>query len=131
MAITHNNNNPKEPKLCDFSYICSYDKPPHTLLEAQNNFNSIFVVGGTNFRIINFFLAFFEAKRTKIVILDQKIIDPDDYHHFWVHFVNAKSRLKWYFLVSNPIFKKFFYGILVPHPFLCKKKLGQIDPYSS
>ena len=32
------------------------------------------------------FLVFFEAKRTKIVTLDQKIIVPDDYHQFWVHF---------------------------------------------
>ena len=32
------------------------------------------------------FLAFFEAKMTKIVILDQKLIVPNDYLQFWVHF---------------------------------------------
>ena len=67
------------------------------------------------------------------------LIVPNDYQQFWVHFewflsffsnfgckiasvtVQAKSMQKWYFFVSNPIFKKFSYGILVPHPFLCKK----------
>ena len=45
------------------------------------------VVGGTNFRIIIFgFLAFFEAKMTKILILDQKQIVPNDYLQFWIHF---------------------------------------------
>ena len=34
----------------------------------------------------SFFLAFFEAKMTKIVILDQKLIVPNDYQQFWVHF---------------------------------------------
>jgi len=61
-------------------------------LGAQNGekrgFYSIFVVGGTNFRIIKFgFLAFFEAKMTKIVILDQKLIVPNDYQQFWVELV--------------------------------------------
>ena len=32
------------------------------------------------------FFAFFEAKMTKIVILDQKLIVPNDYQQFWVHF---------------------------------------------
>ena len=32
------------------------------------------------------FLAFFEAKLTKIGILDQKLIVPNDYQEFWVHF---------------------------------------------
>ena len=41
--------------------------------------------------------------------------------------VQAESTQKWYFLVSNPILKKFSYGILATHPFLCKK-LGQISP---
>ena len=50
-------------------------------------FYSIFVVGGDNFRIIKFgFLAFFEAKMTKFVILDQKLIVPNDYLQFWAHF---------------------------------------------
>ena len=60
-------------------------------MEAQNGekrgFYSIFVVGGTNFWIMKFvFLAFFEAKLTKIGILDQKLIVPNDYQEFWVHF---------------------------------------------
>jgi len=98
-----------------------------------SGFYSIFVVGGTNFRIINFgFLAFFEAKMTKIVILDQKQIVPNDYQHFWVHFdwflslsqtsdvkylsltVQAKSTQKLYFLVSNHIFLWYFGP--PPHP---------------
>ena len=63
----------------------------HTLLGSQNSqkrgFYSIFVVGGDNFRIIKFvFLAFFEAKMTKIDILNTKLIIPDDYQQFWVHF---------------------------------------------
>ena len=56
MAITPKNDDPKEPKLCDFSYTYIYDKASHTLLGAQNGekrgFHSIFVVSGTNFRII-------------------------------------------------------------------------------
>ena len=32
------------------------------------------------------FLAFFEAKMTKIVTLDQKLIVPNDYLQFWAHF---------------------------------------------
>ena len=32
------------------------------------------------------FLAFFEAKLTTIGILDQKLIVPNDYQEFWVHF---------------------------------------------
>ena len=60
---------------------------------------------------------------TKIVILDQKLIVPNDYQQFWVHFewffitfsnfgykiaavtVQAKSTQKWYFFVSKPIFR--------------------------
>ena len=34
----------------------------------------------------NCFFAFFEAKMTKIVILDQKLIVPNDILQFWVHF---------------------------------------------
>ena len=53
----------------------------------KRSFYSIFVVGGTNFWIMKFgFLAFFEAKLTKIGILDQKLIVPNDYQEFWVHF---------------------------------------------
>ena len=54
---------------------------------VKRGFYSIFVVGGTNFRIKKFvFFAFFEAKMTKIVILDQKLFVPNDYQQFWVHF---------------------------------------------
>ena len=50
-------------------------------------FYSIFVVGGDKFQILKFgFLAFFEAKMTKIDILNPKLIVPDDYQQFWVHF---------------------------------------------
>ena len=53
----------------------------------KRGFYSIFVVGCTNFQIINIgFLAFFEAKMTKIGILDQKLIVPDDCQQFWTHF---------------------------------------------
>ena len=55
--------------------------------EQIKGFYGIFVVGGNNFRIMKFgFLAFFEAKMTKIVILDQKLIVPNDYLQFWAHF---------------------------------------------
>ena len=53
------------------------------------------------------FLAFSEAKTTRIVILDQKLNVPNDDQQFWVHF-QARSTQKWYFLVSNPIFQKKF-----------------------
>ena len=82
MAITPKNDDPKEPKLFDFSYI-SMTKPPIPFLGAQNGekrgFYSIFGVDGTIFWIKKFvFLAFFEAKITKIVILDQKLIVHND-----------------------------------------------------
>ena len=32
------------------------------------------------------FFAFFEAKMTKIDILNPKLIVPNDYQQFWVHF---------------------------------------------
>ena len=70
-------------------FVCLFNPTP--VGGAQNGvkrgFYSIFVVSGTNFRIIKFvFLAFFEAKMTKIVILDQKLIVPNDYQLFWAHF---------------------------------------------
>ena len=69
----------------------TYEDAIHSLLEPWNSeergFYSIFVVGSTDFRIKKFsFSAFFEAKMTKNVILDQKIIVPNDYQQFWVHF---------------------------------------------
>ena len=63
--------------------------PPITfwgLKMAKKGFCSIFVVGGTNFQIIKFgFLAFFETKMTRIIILDQKLIVPNDYRQCLVH----------------------------------------------
>ena len=54
---------------------------------AKMGFYSIFVVGGDKFWILKFgFLAFYEAKMTKIAILNPKLIVPDDYQQFWVHF---------------------------------------------
>ena len=55
--------------------------------DKKRGFYSIFVDGGDDFRIMKFgFLAFYEAKLTKIGILDQKLIVPNDYQEFWVHF---------------------------------------------
>ena len=55
--------------------------------QKKRCFYNIFVVSGTNLRIIKFsFLVFFESKMTKIVILDQKQIVPNDHQQFWVHF---------------------------------------------
>ena len=73
---------PIEPKKI-WLFPETYGDASHTLLGARNNqkrgFYSIFVVGGDNFRIIKFvFLAFFEAKMTKIDILNPKQIIPDD-----------------------------------------------------
>ena len=45
------------------------------------------MVSGDKFRILYIgFLAFLEAKITKIGILNPKLIVPDDYQQFWVHF---------------------------------------------
>ena len=62
MAITPKNNDPKAQTLRLFLYI--YEKPSSILLGAQNGkkrgFYSIFVIGGTNFRIMKIgFLAIF------------------------------------------------------------------------
>ena len=72
-------------------FLETYGDASHTLLGSQNNqkrgFYSIFVVGGDNFRIIKFvFLAFFESKMTKSSILNTKLIVPNDYQQFWIHF---------------------------------------------
>ena len=84
MAITPKNNDPKEPKFCDFSYISMTNSPiPFWELKMvkKRGFYSIFVVGGTDLWIKKIdFLAFFESKKTKIVILDQNLIVPiNDY----------------------------------------------------
>ena len=75
MATTPIHNDPKEPKVRDFSYISMTNPAIHCwgLKMAKKGF-LFFVVSGTNFRIMKFlFFAFFEAKITKIVILDQKL----------------------------------------------------------
>ena len=117
---------------------------------AQNGkkrgFQSIFVVGGTNFRIIKLgFLAFFEAKMTKIVILDQKLIVPNDYLQFWAHFewflslfqisevkqllsqFKLKVRKNGTFRSQNPFLKNFPMLFWSPKSSYAKKS-GQIGP---
>ena len=85
MAINPQNNDPKEPKLCEFSYISMTNPPiPFWGLKMVRKGVSIiysnFVVGCTNFSIMKFgSLAFFEAKMTKIVILDKKLIVSNDF----------------------------------------------------
>ena len=89
IVISPRNSDSKEPKLSDLPHI-SMRNPPMPfwgLKMAKKGFYGIFVVGGTNFWIMKIdFLAFFEAKMTKIVILDQKLLDPNDYQQFWVHY---------------------------------------------
>ena len=106
-------------------------------------FFSIFVVDSTDFRIMKIsFLAFFEAKMTKIVILDQKLIVPNDYQQFWVHFdwflslfqisdvkylfslFKLKVRKNRAFWSQTLIFKKFSMVFWSPTPSYVKK-LGQ------
>ena len=78
MAITPKNDDPKEPKLCYFSYISMTDPPiPFWGLKmAKKGVSEAFLllhVTGINFQIMKFFfLAFFEAKMTRIVILDPR-----------------------------------------------------------
>ena len=90
MAIVAPFSVPIEPKKIDFS-----QKPmgmpliPFWGLKTSKKgvLYSIFVIGGDNFRIKKLvFLAFFEAKMSKIDILNPKLIIPDDYQQFWVHF---------------------------------------------
>ena len=72
IAITPINNDLEEPKLCDFSYI-SMTKPPFLGLKmVKKGFSIAFLLsavpiyGSKKF----VFLAFFETKMSKIVILD-------------------------------------------------------------
>ena len=81
---------PIEPKKFDFSQK-PMAVPPIPFLGPWNGkkrgFYSIFVDGGDKIRILKFgFLAFFEAKMTKIDILNPKLIVPNYYQQFWVHF---------------------------------------------
>ena len=58
------------------SYLCSFINDHLIVFQSSTDFQ-IMKIG---------FLAFFEAKMTKIVILDQKLIVPNDYLQFWAHF---------------------------------------------
>ena len=108
MAITPKNNDPKGPKLCDFSYISM------TKIAKKGVFIAFLLPSVPSFGSWKSILAFFEAKMTKIVILDQKLIVPNDYQQFWVHFdwflsLFQTSDVKYLpslfkLKVSNPIF---------------------------
>ena len=71
MAISELFFGPIEPRKFDFSY-----KPMRMPIIV---FYSIFVV-------LKFFMAFFEAKMTKMDSLNPKLIVPDYHQQFWVHF---------------------------------------------
>ena len=88
MAISAPFWDPIEPNKFDFSQKPSNLPIPFWGLEiAIRGFYSIFVVGGDNYWIIKFgFLAFFESKLTKSSILNTKLIVPNDYQQFWIHF---------------------------------------------
>ena len=73
MAITPKNNDPKEPKLCDFFYISMKNPPiPFRGLKMAKKgvfiHYRIFVVGGSYFQIMKIgFLAFLETITPTIV----------------------------------------------------------------
>ena len=74
----------------DFSYI-SMTNPPIPFLGSKwrkKGFLEHFCCWQYQFpdQEIRVFFAFFEAKITKIVILDQKLIVTNDYQQFCVHF---------------------------------------------
>ena len=57
------------------------------LKTAKKGVSIAFLLSAATIQIIKFgFLAFFRAKMTKIDILTLKLIVPDDYQQFWVHF---------------------------------------------
>ena len=59
----------------------------YTATPPQKNGNYSKTKYTRDFQIMKFgFSAFFEAKMTRIVILDQKLIALNDYQQFWVHF---------------------------------------------
>ena len=56
-------------------------------MAKKRGFCSIFLVGSEKFWVLKFsFLAFFEAKITKLDIPNHKLIVPDDYQQFLVPF---------------------------------------------
>ena len=73
-------------------YPETYEEPFHTLLGARNGQKGVSILLHFCCRLYQFlddkirFFSLFEAKMNKIVILDQKLIVPDDYQQFWVHF---------------------------------------------
>ena len=86
---------------------------------------------------------------TKISILNIKLIVPNNYQQFWVHFewflslfqivnfgckiaavtVQPKSTQKWYFFVSNPIFKKISLVILSHNPSYAKNRVKMVPKH--
>ena len=74
------------PKKLSFSRNLWWFLPyPFRGLKWQKRvFYSIFVIGSDKIRILKFvFLAFFEAKMTKIYILNPKLIVPNDYQQIF------------------------------------------------
>ena len=64
-------------------------------MQKKRGFYSIFVVGSDKIQFLKFgFLAFFEAKMSKIDIINPKLNIPNDYQQFWVH-------SEWFFTFSN------------------------------
>ena len=71
-----------------------------------------------------FFLTFFMAKMTKIDILNPKLIVPDDYQQFWVHF-------DWFFIFHislNDFYRGGFkspspYSMQIPEAPTCRVKI--------
>ena len=102
---------------------------------------SIFVAGGHKFQFLKFgfFLAFFEAKMTKIDILNFKLIVTNDYQQFWTHFdwflslfqiSDVKPELSYFkqkvrkngiFWTKNLFKKNFLRLFLSPNPSYAKK----------
>ena len=83
MAISALFLGPREPKKFDFSY-----KPMRMpniafwgLAMAKKGVSIAILLSA-----VTKFLPFFEAKMTKINILNLKLIVSDDYQHFWVHY---------------------------------------------
>ena len=80
---------PIEPKKFDFSYK-PIRMPPISfwgLKTAKKGDSIAFLLSAVKFPNHKIrFLAFFDAKMTKIVILDQKLIVTNDYLQFWAHF---------------------------------------------
>ena len=57
------------------------------------------------------FLALFEPKMTKIDILKPKLIIPDEYQQFWVHFDWFLALFSYCFSSSKKYTKKVLFGL--------------------